>query len=126
MKHFDGEKYRSRMREMKEKFIMSILRRGSTMDEGSGQDSGGEITSTTIPSTISTTTPSAPSPRAVTSLPNPPTTVTTTTPTTPSQPAELLSMLAKQGPQVFGLGLASIAYTGFAALPYWLPAIAGK
>ena len=55
------------------------------------------------------------------------TTTTTSTPVTTSmEDSLLLKILKDQGPQALGVGVASLAYTALAAMPYWLPFVAGR
>merc|ERR1711902_44529 len=58
------------------------------------------------------------------------TTTTSTTPASttsnnsPVQEATFFNLVADQGPQAVGVGLASLTYAAMASLPYWLPALA--
>ena len=40
------------------------------------------------------------------------------------QEATFFNLVADQGPQAVGVGLASLTYAAMASLPYWLPALA--
>ena len=72
-------------------------------------------TTTTTTSTTTTTT-------TTTST----TTTTTVAPTTTTDSSLLMKLLKDQGPQALGVGVASFAYTALAAMPYWLPFVAGR
>jgi len=75
-------------------------------------DSTTSATTTTSTTTTTTTTTSATTASA------------TTTSTTES--SLFMKLLRDQGPQALGVGVASFAYTALAAMPYWLPFVAGR
>ena len=79
------------------------------------------VTQTTTPSTTTTTSTTTSSTTTTT------TTTSTTVPTTTTTESSLfMRVLKDQGPQALGVGVASFAYTALAAMPYWLPFVAGR
>ena len=75
-----------------------------------------DITTTTTTSTTSSST----STTTTTTTTIAPTAITTT------ESSLLMRILKDQGPQALGVGVASFAYTALAAMPYWLPFVAGR
>ena len=87
-----------------------------------------EIQTTTKGST--TTTKTTTTTIFTTSLVTTTTSTTSTTTVTPlttiTESSLLMRVLKDQGPQALGVGVASFAYTALAAMPYWLPFVAGR
>ena len=79
-----------------------------------------DIMSSTTTTTTSPTTSSSTSTITTTTTTIAPTTITTT------ESSLLMRILKDQGPQALGVGVASFAYTALAAMPYWLPFVAGR
>ena len=102
-----------------------VVDEGISINFNINESTENSVSSLSLSRDITTTTTTSTTSSSTSTTTTTTTTIAATTITT-TESSLLMRILKDQGPQALGVGVASFAYTALAAMPYWLPFVAGR